>query len=305
MDATLFNGRANLEATLYQKSIGDLLLTRTLPGTAGFSQLVFNGGDIRNRGVELGLTVLPVQSASFHWTAHGTFFLNRCIVTSLPVPTFQPTSFFNFSIIGTTQIEVNKSCTQVIANDTLGRLPGDAALGTIGDIVVRQIGDNSPTFRSGLSNELAYKRVKLYFLWDWQRGGMITNWSRYTYDVVGNSADQTTAKNPGDLTGSQRKAIGFTEPLNSVTWDASYLKLREATLTVDLPASFVKRLWSGARFVRLSVSGRNLLTFSPYTKVGYDPEVQQVHRSLAVEMSWELWAYPASRSAFFSIDVGF
>ena len=59
------------------------------------------------------------------------------------------------------------------------------------------------------------------------------------------------------------------------------------------------------RAIRLSASGRNLLTFSPYTKVGYDPEVQQVHRSLAVEMSWELWAYPASRSAFFSIDVGF
>ena len=51
VDATLFNGRANLEATLYQKSIGDLLLTRTLPGTAGFSQLVFNGGNMRNLAI--------------------------------------------------------------------------------------------------------------------------------------------------------------------------------------------------------------------------------------------------------------
>jgi len=53
------------------------------------------------------------------------------------------------------------------------------------------------------------------------------------------------------------------------------------------------------------VSGRNLLTWSHYNKVGYDPEVQQVARSLAAEMTWELWAYPSSRSMYLSLDVGF
>ena len=53
------------------------------------------------------------------------------------------------------------------------------------------------------------------------------------------------------------------------------------------------------------MSGRNLITISDYNKVGYDPEVQQVARSLSAEMTWELWAYPASRSLFFTVDVGF
>ena len=81
--------------------------------------------------------------------------------------------------------------------------------------------------------------------------------------------------------------------------------LDDYTLSADLPTSFVRKVWSGARYIRANVSGRNLLTFSKYKKVGYDPEVQQVAQSLATEMTWELWAYPPNRSFYFSVDVGF
>src|SRR5207245_1815589 len=125
VDATMFSGRANLEATVYQKGISDLLLTRSLTPTAGFSQLVYNGvfkdatgatqtTKIRNRGFEVGLTVLPVQTPSFQWNLHGTFFMNRCRVLSTP-STFRPNTFFNFDQFGTTQIEKDSSCTQVWA----------------------------------------------------------------------------------------------------------------------------------------------------------------------------------------------
>jgi hypothetical protein len=72
-----------------------------------------------------------------------------------------------------------------------------------------------------------------------------------------------------------------------------------------LPLSWVRTLWGSARYVRVSLSGRNLLVFSKYKKVGYDPEVQQVARSLAAETTWELWAYPPSRSLYLTIDLGF
>jgi len=69
------------------------------------------------------------------------------------------------------------------------------------------------------------------------------------------------------------------------------------------PRPLKRVLTVSARLVRLSVSGRNLLTFTPYR--GYDPEVQQVARSLAAETSWELWTYPTSRTFFFSVETGF
>ncbi len=324
LDATMFNERANLEVTVYRKDVKDLLLTRTLTPTAGFTTLVYNGvfqdsagleqsTSIRNRGLEVGLTVFPVQTRSFQWNVHGTFFMNRCTVLRVPAR-FRPISFFNFNQFGTTQIEQDSSCTQIFANDSIGRLPGDAsficpATGTtlpVGSICNRKIGDNSPDWRAGLSNELTYRGLRFYFLLDRQKGGLIVNFSRFTYDAVGTSSDQKVAKKPGDLTGDERLDISSNKTaLGASTWDASYLKLREAMLSYELPRSWVNRFWGSARYVRLSLSGRNLITWSKYKKVGYDPEVQQVARSLAVESTWELWAYPPSRSVYFTVDLGF
>ena len=293
VDATLFSGRVQLGATGYQKRISDLLITRTLLPSSGFSQLVYNGGVIRNRGFEADLSVLPIQRPELQWNVHGTFSLNRCVVTSLPNGTFRPIAFFNFLAFGTTQIEQGKSCTQVVSQDTLGALPGDSALGKLGSIVYRPIGDNAPSWRAGVANDLTYKRAKLYFLWEGQHGGLVTNFSLFTYDCIGTSVDQVPYGNDRCNSNSGR----------TTTTSVSYLKLREVTLTIDLPESFVHRYWAGARYVRLGVSGHNLVTLTPYR--GYDPEVQQVARSLAAETSWELWSYPASRQFFFSVDAGF
>ncbi|MEP7345029.1 MAG: SusC/RagA family TonB-linked outer membrane protein [Gemmatimonadaceae bacterium] len=307
VDATMWNGRANLEVTGYQKNVKDLLLTKTLVPTAGFAQLVYNGPEIRNRGIEVALNVFPIQTRDFAWNTRGTVHRNRCTVVAGLPNAFQPISFFNFAQFGTTELQDGHSCTQVIANDTLGRLGAndtkrpDGTAGHIGEVVSRKIGDNSPDWRGGWFNELTYKRAKLSVLLERQMGGLITNFSRYTYDAVGTSKDEV-AKQSGVPTGADR--VSSNAALGSATWDASYLKLREASLSVDLPKAMATRFWNGARYVRLSVNGRNLYTWSKYKKVGYDPEVQQVARSLAAEMSWELWAYPATRSFYFTIDLG-
>ncbi|HEY5414051.1 MAG TPA: hypothetical protein VIK41_04460, partial [Gemmatimonadaceae bacterium] len=125
---------------------------------------------------------------------------------------------------------------------------------------------------------------------------------RYTYDAVGTSKDQLVAQS-GIPTGKER--LGSDAAFGSATWDASYCKLREATLSFEVPPSAIHKYWGGSRYLRLHVTGRNLYTWSKYLKVGYDPEVQQVARSLAAETTWELWAYPPSRSFYFTIDLGF
>jgi len=308
VDATLWNGRANLELTGYQKQIKDLLLTKTLVPTAGFAQLVYNGPEIRNRGLEVAVSAFPVQTPRFSWNARVMFFRNYCTVMSGLPDAFQPISFFNFAQFGTTELQDGKSCTQVTANDTLGRLgPNDTirpdgTQGAIGEVVSRKIGENSPTWRGSLGNDLSYRRAKLSFLLEHQSGGLITNFSRYTYDAVGTSKDEVVAQS-GLPSGKQR--VSSNAAFGSATWDASYWKLREATLSFEVPPSTVHKYWGGSRYLRLNVTGRNLYTWSKYLKVGYDPEVQQVARSLAAETTWELWAYPTPRSYYFTIDLGF
>jgi len=259
----------------------------------------------------MSLNLLPVQTPSFQWNVRTTFFKNSCKVQSTP-STFRPISFFNFDQFGTTQIEKDSSCTQIWANDSLGRLgPGDTkrpdgTTGVIGEVVNRKIGDNAPSWRGSFSNEFTFKGFKVYALVEHQHGGIITNFSRYTYDAFKVSSDQEVAKGSGLLTGTERQTLADNKTaLGTATWVATYTKLREVTLSYDLPASLSRKIWSGARFIRFNVGGRNLITWSKYNNVGYDPEVQQVARSLAVETTWELWTYPAARQFFATIDLGF
>jgi hypothetical protein len=85
--------------------------------------------------------------------------------------------------------------------------------------------------------------------------------------------------------------------------DASYIKLREVNLGVELPKSLIAKVWSGARFVRMSVSGRNLLTWTNYT--GADPEVSN-NGSRNIRIGFDdIAPYPPSRTFWFNIDVGF
>ena len=81
---------------------------------------------------------------------------------------------------------------------------------------------------------------------------------------------------------------------------ASFFKLREVTLTFDVPTSAVRGLF-GARSARLSLSGRNLFTSTPYT--GLDPEVSNFGNQ-AIFRNIDVAPFPPSRSFWFTIDLG-
>jgi hypothetical protein len=93
---------------------------------------------------------------------------------------------------------------------------------------------------------------------------------------------------------------GLTRPY---VQDGSYLKLRELNVSYRLPEGFTSSLFgSGVRHARLSLTGRNLLRFTPYD--GLDPEVSNFGNQ-AIVRNIDVAPFPPSRSFFFSIDLGF
>ena len=85
--------------------------------------------------------------------------------------------------------------------------------------------------------------------------------------------------------------------------DASYLKLREITLAYNLPDNITHSLFGGsARYVRLTVSGRNLLRFTGYR--GLDPEVSNFSNQ-AIVRNIDVAPFPPSKTFFFGFDLGF
>ena len=185
VDATLFGSRANLELTVYEKRISDLLLTRTLAPVNGFSTEIFNGGVMRTRGLEVGLNLIAVQTSKVQWNPRFNFFLSRSVIVNLPVPTFRQYDFG--AQYGSLQIEQGKSPTQVIA--WVPSVPGDPN----SPQADAPIGDYNPKYKASWANDFTIGKFKLYFLFDHYQGGWIHNYTELLYDFVGNTKDFTQA----------------------------------------------------------------------------------------------------------------
>jgi hypothetical protein len=174
-----------------------------------------------------------------------------------------------------------------------------------------KIGDASPDFKLSWGNDVTVNAFTFTMLWDWQHGANVVNLTKLLYDFGKVTADYATP-----LTAAQATAQGCTGQTvlgncrlsryglytGTYTESATYLKLREVTLTWTVPPSVVTRLWSGGRDVRLSVSGRNLIVITPYT--GMDPEVSNFGNQ-PVQRNIDVAPYPRSRSFWFSISAGF
>ncbi len=288
-DATLFNDRANVEFTYYNKNIQDVILQRSLAPSTGFSKSIFNGGKIKTWGVEAGLTVVPFFTSDFQWTTRGTFGLDRSMVESLPVPRFTISGFGYF--YGSTVAEAGESVTMLWGN----QIDPATGEGKIGPIV-----DANADFHLGLSNDLQFKSFNIFSTWDWQKGGTANNLTRFLFDLTRNTEDCN------DLINGKSACVSrnLEQASNTAVYfqDAGFIKLRELTVSYDLPTSTVESLLGGAVAIRLNLSGRNLITITNYQ--GLDPEVSNFG-SQGVGRGQDVAPFPPSRSFWFSVDVSF
>lgn len=299
LDATFFGGRAAFEYTRYQKKTTDLVLTANLAPTTGFTSQVINGGSLINVGTEIGLNIIPIQSQAFSWTSNTTFSRNRGEVLSLPVPAFITGSSFG-ERFGASKIQVGYSPTQVVAYQGFdsafvnGKYTG--ARPTRHEI---HVGDQAPDFQMGFTNDFTVGRFRLSSLIDWRKGG-------YAANLTNNYFDQSSIRG-GDFADTAGVAARLQRygPLGEPVYleHASFAKLREVTLSYELPSQLMGSLFGGkASSARLEVSGRNLKTWTPYT--GYDPEVSNFGNA-AIGRFIDVTPYPPSRQFFFSVNATF
>jgi TonB-linked SusC/RagA family outer membrane protein len=294
-DATLFDGRATLEVTAYQKNISDLILRRRLAPSSGFGQEIFNGGKLRTRGLEVGLGLAPVQSADFNWLFRTNFFMSRSKVTELQVPSFLPANGGFRVSLGANRIQEGSSATLFV---------GNVGVDANGSAIEGEVGDINPDFKVSFTNDLTWKYLGLYFHFDWQQGGDIVNLTRLLYDLGSNTEGFDEPDHTG-LTGDERNAEGPFGPGQQTgiyVEEGTFLKLREITLSYRLPDRVASSVWSALRDVRLTFSGRNLVTLTGYS--GMDPEVSNFGNQPSGR-NIDVAPFPRNRSFWFGIDLGF
>jgi TonB-linked SusC/RagA family outer membrane protein len=299
-DATLFGQRAQLTVTGYHRNITNLLLSRTLAQSTGYVVETFNGGSMSSSGQEVSLQTTFIQRGSVSWNSNTTFTRNRTKVTDLPVPEFSAGNSFGNSF-GSYRIKKGFSPTTVFANYDVDPVTGVP--------IVKAIGESEPSFQMGFQNDFKVGRFSLGSLLDWSHGGLVVNLTRNYYDGGGNSPDQAmpagvTTPRPWPacdancLSGDER-LYWFAKRFPVYVEDGGFLKLREVSLSYDVPTRLLGRRVSSAQ---LQVSGRNLKTWTNYS--GYDPEVSNFG-NVAAGRNQDVTPFPPSRTFWLGLNLVF
>ncbi|MDT0555318.1 SusC/RagA family TonB-linked outer membrane protein [Patiriisocius hiemis] len=281
LDLGLFQNRVSFEATYYKKNIRDLILTRQLPPSSGFTQETTNLADLENNGIELAVRADVLDTDAIKWNTGVQFYLNRSEITRLDVPAFaQPGAGFGTGL-GTIYIEEGQPVTQLV-----GSIDG----------VLTQVGDTEPDFQMAFNNNLTlFNNVDISFLFQLKSGGENLNLSKFLTDLGQTTPDLETQAGQ-DRLDTPANAARFVEP-------AGYLRLREAAIYYRLPSNTVKGLFGEVvEGVKLGFSGRNLFTITDYSS--YDPEVS-VNGGAGLSSGIEVTPFPSNRQVYFHLNVNF
>lgn len=292
IDVSAFDDRASLEFTVYRKEITDQLLRRQLPGSSGFSIETLNGGTLVNRGVEVGLTLVPVDRESVRWSSRTNFWTNDAEVTELPVPPFRASGGGFGATLGEIRIQEGRSPTQIVGIDDRD---GDGAPDG-----VFQLGDTAPDFEMSFYNQVRFLNgFEFSVLAHWKRGGDNLNLTKLLYDLSQTTPDfDADDDGDGTVNGLERlNLLGVSA--SQFVENADYFRIREIGLYYSLPEGLLDGL--GVRQIRVGASANNLLTITPYSS--YDPEVNNFGTQ-PVSTGVEVTPFPSSRNFMFHVNVG-
>lgn len=83
LDIGMFDNRLTLTGDVYYKKTEDMLLNAEVSSQTGFSTQWRNIGDMENKGLELAINSVNVDSRAFKWNTSFNFYMNRNKILSL------------------------------------------------------------------------------------------------------------------------------------------------------------------------------------------------------------------------------
>lgn len=303
LDAS-FSDRISVSLDLYSNTNKDLLLAVPKSPSTGFDVRTENIGTIRNRGVEFQLTSHNIVTRNFKWTTSFNIARNRNRVVSLPDHNdiIMSTSFgtqiyreneplFSWYMpkwLGV-DAETGNPLWESIITDEAGNVTKDktSSLNITRDSQI--IGCAQADFTGGLSNTISAYGFTLDVNLQFVYGNDICNFARRTLDCDGaytdfnqmslnnglgwvrwDKDDESThaiATHPRPKTGGNKNA---NEPTGRYLEDGSYIRIKNLTLSYNIPLRLEKKVGLSSASVYLSAD--NLWTYSRFS--GMDPEVK-------------------------------
>ena len=290
--------RVALDLTYYQTETTDQILGVQVSSSSGFTNQVLNAGKIENKGVEVVVTGTPVTGA-LRWDVTANFSKNDSKVVELTgdLESIILGEFWRTTVEARPGEPYGALVGFKIKRDSQGRVVvSDQGL-LQAESSKSIMGHYTPDWLAGIRNSISYRDMTLSFLVDWRQGGEIfsvTNqWGQYSGvniesaigrdegavvdfrgDLVRAVPERTCALDepcvlidgvredgsPNDIwVTAERFAHTQWNKQEGNVYDATFIKLREVTLSFDLPPGLLNRLpFDNAR---MSIVGRNLILF--------------------------------------------
>ncbi|HAH25226.1 MAG TPA: SusC/RagA family TonB-linked outer membrane protein [Prolixibacteraceae bacterium] len=190
LEMKFLEDRVGFDLALYKTNSKDQIMPVGLSQTTGYSFRYVNAGEIENKGIELSLNLVPVQTRSFKWTMDINFAKNKNTVVSLypgvhnlPLGTFGGGVTLNafegeaYGVLKGTDYTYDANGQKIIDAKT-----GKPVKTTTADKV---IGNVTPDWTGGMHNSFTYKSITFSFLIDMQKGGDIFSLDMYYGTATG------------------------------------------------------------------------------------------------------------------------
>jgi TonB-linked SusC/RagA family outer membrane protein len=283
VDFAMFDNRLSLTVDAYSRKNKDLLLSRPLYSTTGFSSITQNFGTVENKGLEIQLAATPVRGA-FRWTtSFNISFQENKVVKLYDGLQFLPNdpsirvgyplgSFFTSEWAG-----VNPATGMGMWYDINGNITYNP---TAADRKMQ--GSIFPKAFGGWNNVFSFMGFSLEAFFQYEYGrtrvdGQYQQMMRMGGATVNQLQDGFNERwqKPGDMATAPRPFNGLAD-FNSVGWGTGtrylfktdYIRLKQLTVSYDVSRETLRRI--NVEGLRFYVQGLNLWTYTEWK--GYDPE---------------------------------
>ena len=317
IDFGFFNNRLTGTIEYYNKKTSDLIYDYPVSTNRySYGWMTANVGDISNKGIEITLNAVPVQTKDFTWSTSINLSHNKNVVEKLSNETFS----VDYIDQGNTDIAgyTNSNVQRIMEGSPIGQFylwewagydenggsifnDYDAEGNLIGttdaptDEDRRKAGSAQPKLVYGWNNELNWKNWSLTAFFQGVAGNKIFNATRAYYNNTGQIANGKNALAEA-ITGQNANDSRAHAPSDRYLENGSYFRLSTLTLGYNFG-----KLGNWINNLRLYATCNNVFTITGYK--GVDPEISL--GGLAPGIDWRNATYPRTRTFMVGVNVNF
>jgi TonB-linked SusC/RagA family outer membrane protein len=318
-DLRFFNGKLNLDLTLYKQKSTDILVNMPIAPSSGYQEVLLNSGEMENNGIEIILGAKVFDKKNWGWNVNLNFASNRNKVLKLAPGVDEIDIETAFASIGS----------YAIVGEPYGVLYGSRwERNANGDLIIQanglpkvantrgNVGNPYPKWYGGLRNTLNYKGLSLTFLLDVRKGGQIWNGTYARMTRLG-LTEETTDRNRTYVIEGVKESDGTPNnvPISAKNYysiykgdagayavensvqDGGWFRLRELGLNYAIPLKSTKTISK----LEIGVTGRNLILVTKY--LGVDPETSLTGAGSNIG-GFDYFNNPGLKSFMFNLRVG-